>query len=155
MRLRKHSLLGLLVLGWVSTFMLVHVARSANLSPDLQRYVGTWQAQFKGTTFVVLRLREQDSKLGGIVVHATHVQADPKGELLAVDITNVEDKIVEAHATKDKLIFNIAESADQGNLVQCELTMTAKDAGQLQMIVPAPGRQFKPWRITRISRTTR
>jgi hypothetical protein len=65
------------------------------------------------TTFVVLRLREQESKLGGTVVHATHVQADPKGELLAFDITNVEDKIVEAHATKDKLIFNIAESADQ------------------------------------------
>ena len=155
MRLRKHSLLGFLVLGWVSTFMLVHVASSANLSPDLQRYVGTWQAQFKDTTFVVLRLREQNSKLGGTVVHATHVQADPKGELLAVDITNVEDKIVEAHATKDKLIFNIAESADQGNLVQCELTMTAKDAGQLQMIVPAPGSQFKPWRINRISRNTR
>ena len=116
MRLRKHSLLGFLVLGWVSTFMLVHVASSANLSPDLQRYVGTWQAQFKDTTFVVLRLREQNSKLGGTVVHATHVQADPKGELLAVDITNVEDKIVEAHATKDKLIVNIAESADQGNL---------------------------------------
>jgi len=68
MRLRKHSLLGLLVLGWVSAFMLVHIARSANLSPELQRYVGTWQAQFKGTTFVVLRLREQDSKLGGTVV---------------------------------------------------------------------------------------
>ena len=132
--------------------MLAHFARSANLSPDLQRYAGTWQAQFKGTTFVVLRLREQDSKLDGTVVHATHVQADPKGELLAVDITNVEDKIVEAHATKDKLIFNVAESADQDNLVQCELTMTARDAGQLLMIVPAPGRQFKPWRINRISR---
>jgi hypothetical protein len=65
MRLRKHSLLKLLVLGWAGTFMLpAHVARSANLSPELQKYVGTWQAQFKGTTFVVLRLREQDSKTG-------------------------------------------------------------------------------------------
>jgi hypothetical protein len=155
MRLRS-SLLGVLVLGCFGTFVLTaHITHSANLAPDLQKYLGTWLGQFKGTTFLILKLREQDSKLGGTVVHATHVQADPNGELLAVDATNVEDRIVEARTEKDSLIFQVAEGADNGNLVQCELTITAKDAGQLQMIVPAPGRQFKPWKVGRISRTAR
>jgi hypothetical protein len=154
MKLCRGSLLGILVLGCFGTFVLpAHLARSANLAPDLQRYVGTWQGQFKGTTFVILKLREQDSKLGRTVVHATHVQADPNGDLLAVDVRNAEDKIVETRTEKGKLIFKVSESADNDSLVQCELTITAKDAGQLQIVVPAPGRQFKPWKVDRTSQT--
>jgi hypothetical protein len=148
---RRNFFVAVLVAVCLGSLFPAHIARSADLSPDLQRYVGTWQARFKGTIFVVLKLREQNSELGGTVLHSTLVQSDPKGNLLAVDLTKVEDKIVEAHTEDGTLIFDVDEKANEGSPVRCELKITGKNAAELRMIVPAPGPQFKPWKINRTS----
>jgi hypothetical protein len=156
MSLHTRSLSGFLVLGCFGSILIlcVHTARSATLAPDLQKFVGTWQGQFKGKTFMLLKLGEQSAKLGGTVIHTTHIDSDSNGSILNVDITNTEDRVLEAQAAGDKLILKITNNGDQANPVQCELALTAKNKGVFRMVV-APPRQLKPWNVERISTVSR
>jgi hypothetical protein len=88
MRLSTRSLLGLFVFASfgsiLSLVLFVNTAPSATLAPNLQRFVGTWQGQFKGKTFLLLKLGEQSAKLSGTVIHTTHIDFDSDGGILGV-----------------------------------------------------------------------
>ncbi len=103
---------------------------------------------------MLLKLGEQNTKLGGTVVHTTHIDSDSNGNILNVDITNIEDRIVEAHTSGNRLILKIADHGDRDNPAQCELTLTAKDKGVFQMVV-APPHKLNPWNVQRISAASR
>lgn len=138
----------------LSVVLFGQTAPSATLAPDLQRFVGTWQGQFKGKTFMTIKLGEQSARLSGTVIHTTNIAFDDSGNILGVDITNTEDRVIEAHTIHGKLILKITDNGDQRNPVQCELALSGKDRGIFRMVV-APPKQLKPWNVERISTVSR
>lgn len=123
----------------------------ASLPADSQSFVGTWHGQFKGKTFVLLKLRDEGGKVAGTVTHTTHLEMDSEGNLTSVDEMNTEDRILETRIEGDKLILKVSNNGNEEDSVQCELTLNKADQGELQMIV-SPGEELKPWKVERTAR---
>ena len=158
MRLPRKSLLDLCVLASfgsiLSLVLFVNMAPSATLAPDLQKFVGTWQGQFKGKTFMTIKLGEQGAKLSGTVIHTTNIDFDDKWQHLGRRYN--EHRRSSDRSTHDgrQAHLKITDNGDQGNPVQCELALTGKDKGIFRMVV-APPKQLKPWNVERISNASR
>ncbi|HWO33878.1 MAG TPA: M56 family metallopeptidase [Candidatus Acidoferrum sp.] len=147
-RLSALGVSGLLIttcLG-VSAFSF-QVTQLHNTDADLQPFVGTWQAKFRGKIFQTINLEKQQDKLTGTVSHA-NVRVDPKsGELTEVEVLDGRDAIVEAKLTSG--ILRITEEDD----IQFEMKLTGADQAQLEIVIP-PGDagkvpKPKPWKLER------
>ncbi|PYX27439.1 MAG: hypothetical protein DMG77_19040 [Acidobacteria bacterium] len=123
------------------------VTQLHNTDADLQPFVGTWQAKFRGKIFQTIKLEKKHDKLTGTVSHA-NVSVDPKsGELTEVEVVDGRDAIVEAKLTSG--ILRITEEDD----IQFEMKLTGADQAQLEIVisprdagkVPKP----KPWKLER------
>ena len=115
---------------------------------DLQPFVGTWQAKFKGKVFQTIKLEWKGDKLGGTVSHAD-INVDPKsGELTEVEVSEGNDPIMEANL-KDGTLLITAEDA-----TQFEMKITGADEAQLQIVIPpdvaAEVPAVKPWKLVRV-----
>jgi BlaR1 peptidase M56 len=147
-RLSALGVSGLLIttcLG-VSAFSF-QVTQLHNTDADLQPFVGTWQAKFRGKIFQTIKLEKKHDKLTGTVSHA-NVSVDPKsGELTEVEVLDGRDAIVEAKLTSG--ILRITEEDD----IQFEMKLTGADQAQLEIVIP-PGDagkvpKPKPWKLER------
>jgi hypothetical protein len=117
------------------------------MNADLQPFVGTWQAKFKGKVFQTIKLEKKDDKLSGTVSHAD-IKVDPKsGELTEVKVSDHNDAIVEATLKNGTLL--ITEPDD----IQFEMKITGADEAQLQIVIPADAAEEvptpKPWKLVR------
>jgi hypothetical protein len=123
------------------------VTQLHNTDADLQPFVGTWQAKFRGKIFQTIKLEKKHDKLTGTVSHA-NVSVDPKsGELTEVEVLDGRDAIVEAKLTSG--ILRITEEDD----IQFEMKLTGADQAQLEIVIP-PGDagkvpKPKPWKLER------
>jgi len=96
-----------------------------------EKFAGTWEAKAKGTVFLVLKIRAGD-KISG-TMKSGPVQMNEKGELLDVGPPeDQENPIFFATPEGDKLIFNCQD--DQEDVMQFELKLTGKDAGELRIV---------------------
>ena len=80
------TLVLLLVTGLGVSGFSIQVAQPAKANGDLQQFVGTWQAKFKGKIFQTIKLEKKQGKLTATVSHA-NVGVDPEsGELTDVKV---------------------------------------------------------------------
>jgi len=126
----------------------IQITQPHNTDADLQPFVGTWQARFKGKVFQTIKLEKKQDKLTGTVNFHANINVDPKsGELTDVEILDgSDDAIVEAILTNG--ILRITE-AD----VQFDMKVTGADQAQLQIVVPPDVAGDvptpKPWKLKR------
>src|ERR1700680_1477908 len=67
-------------------------------------FVGTWQAQFQGKTFLVITLANPDGKPSGTISRTT-IQLDKNGELTSAEQKDGQDRISESAVTGNVLRF--------------------------------------------------
>jgi beta-lactamase regulating signal transducer with metallopeptidase domain len=125
----------------------VQVAQNHNTDADLQAFVGTWQAKFKGKTFQTIKLAKKQDALTGTVSH-TDINVDPKtGELTDVEVGEGEDAIDEVKLTRGTLLITSQD-------VQFEMKLTGADQAQLQVVIPREVVRtvpvVKPWKLERV-----
>lgn len=152
-RRRALSLLGLGLLFSGCLAMLpfsVQVANSASPPVILQEFVGSWQGQFNGHTFVVLSLKDREGKLVGTCTHTIRIEKNSNGELTHIDKESTEDRILDARLDGDKLVLKIADNGDEQKSMQCAFRLTGKDRGELEVMAP-DGEKWKPWKMVRTS----
>ena len=122
------------------------------LDPPLtsDSFVGTWQAQFQGKTFVTITLTNQDGKLGGTISHST-IQLDKNGELTSAAQTDGEDAVSDA-VLKGNTLRLTAKDQDSQDTNQCEMKLTGTDQAELRLLgSPPDGAAPKPWKLVRVS----
>ena len=130
----------------VSAFS-VQVNQPHKSNADLQPFVGTWQAKFKGAIFQTVKLAVKEDKVTGTISHA-NVDVDPKsGDLTGVDLLDGSDAVVEAKLTSGML--RITEEDGQ----QFEMKVLGPDVAEIQLVVPAEAASKfptpKPWKLER------
>ena len=137
-----------LVTGCLVALFFSLLVSSAATAPDFRSFAGTWRGQFKGKTFITLKLIEHDGKLTGTCVHTTSLEKNSKGELTHVAETQTEDPILEAHLKESELQISIADNGDAQQPMQCVLRLTGKNEGELQIVSPGDA-EWAPWKIER------
>jgi hypothetical protein len=139
-----------MILGLALLFVGAGVASSASLCPNLNEFLGSWQAEFKGRTFVLLNLRVSGDKLIGTCIHTVSIEKNSAGELTHVDEKKTEDPILDAHQDGNKLLLKIADNGDAQNAMECAFWLTSKDQAALQVLT-SDSKEWKPWKMVRTS----
>jgi beta-lactamase regulating signal transducer with metallopeptidase domain len=125
----------------------IQVAQPTKTDGDLQQFVGTWQAKFKGKIFQTIKLEIKQGKLTGTVSHA-NVGVDQSGELTDVEVLDGSDAITEAKLSS-VLLWITEEDA-----IQFEMKIIGDNQAQIQIVIP-PGEASqvpttpKPWKLER------
>ena len=139
---------GLLIASCLgSSAFSVQVSQPHESSADLQPFIGTWQAKFKGTIFQTVKLAVKEDKVTGIISHA-NVDVDPKsGELTGVDLLDGSDAVVGAKLTRGMLRITEEDG------MQFDIKVLAPDLAEIQLVVPAEAASKvstpKPWKLER------
>ena len=128
-----------------ATAFSVHVAQPSHA--DLQQFVGTWQARFKGKIFETIKLEKQQGKLTG-TASLGDIQLDKDGELTSAHEVDGNDPIVEATVTGGILRITTKESSSQ-ETTQFEIKLTGPDQVELRMLTPPDVTAPKPWKLER------
>ncbi len=93
-------------------------------------FAGTWKAEFKKTTWLVLTLRADNGSLTGTLTHSTYLSADNEG-----DITSVGEEMSNAKiekATLDGSVLHIQTKDDEGDEDRYDLSLTGPDSSELK-----------------------
>jgi beta-lactamase regulating signal transducer with metallopeptidase domain len=126
----------------------IQITQAHNTDADLQPFVGTWQARFKGKVFQTIKLEKKQGTLTGTVNFHANINVDPKsGELTDIEVLDgSDDAIVEAILTNG--ILRITESD-----VQFDMKVIGHDQAELQIVVPPDVAGDvptpKPWKLKR------
>lgn len=112
-----------------------------------QQFAGTWHAEFKGKTFLTIKLEKQQDKLTGTVSHAD-LKLDNTGELTSAEELEGSDPIIEAKLTNGILLITLREE-DSQETIQCEMKLTGTDQAALRMLVPPDVPKPKWWKLLR------
>jgi beta-lactamase regulating signal transducer with metallopeptidase domain len=128
----------------------IQVIQPTSTDADLQQFVGTWHAQFKGKTFLTINLEKQQGKLGGTVSHA-EIQVDEDGELTSAEEHEGSNPIVEARLTSGTLHITTKEQTSQ-DTIQCDMKLTGTDQAELRLLAPPDVPPPKPWKLERTRR---
>jgi hypothetical protein len=143
--LATSALLVVTCLG-VSGFSM-QVIESTRSDADLQQFVGTWHAKFKGETFLTINLEKQQGKLTGTVSHAD-IQVDKDGELTSAEEHDGSDPILEVKLTNGLLRITIKEE-DSQDTIQSEMKLTGTDQAEFRVLTPPDVTAPKPWKLER------
>ena len=125
----------------------IQVIRPTSSDADLQQFVGTWHAQFKGKTFLTINLEKQQGKLTGTVSHSD-IQVGDDGELTSAEQHQGSDPIVEARLANGILHITTKEQTSQ-DTIQCDMKLTGTDQAELRVLVPPDVPAPKPWKLER------
>ncbi len=125
----------------------IQVIQPTSSDADLQQFVGTWHAQFKGRTFLTINLEKQQGKLTGTVSHAD-IQVDKDGELTSAEENEGSDPIVEARLTSGTLHISTKEPTSQ-DTIRCDMKLTGTDQAELRLLAPPDVPAPKPWKLER------
>lgn len=119
-------------------------------SADAQRFVGTWETQYKGRAFFTLNLKDENGRLGGNCVHVTRV-AWVDGALIPGTEETSQDQITEARISGNKVELRIGDS----DPILLEFTLTGDNTAEGKPIVEespdGPPPPKKPWRFQKVS----
>lgn len=125
----------------------IHVIQPTTSDADLQPFVGTWHAQFKGKTFLTINLEKQQGKLTGTVSH-TEIEVDKDGELTSAEEQEGSNPIVEARLASGTLHITIKEETSQ-DTIQWDMKLTGADQAELRLVAPPDVPAPKPWKLER------
>jgi beta-lactamase regulating signal transducer with metallopeptidase domain len=128
----------------------IQVTQPHNTDANLQPFVGTWQARFKGKVFETIKLDKQQGKLTGSV-RGADIEVDKDGELTsahAVDSSD-PDPIVEATLASGILRITIKEK-DSEDTIHFEMKLAGPDQAELRILAPSDVPTPKPWKLERV-----
>jgi len=125
----------------------IQVIQPTSTDADLQQFVGTWHAKFKGKTFLTINLEKQQGKLTGTASHP-EIQLDKDGELTSAEEHDGSDPIVEAKLTSGILRITTKEQ-DSQDTIQCEMKLTGTDQAEFRILTPPDVTAPKPWKLER------
>jgi len=97
-----------------------------------EKFAGTWEASFKGTVFLVLKLQSGDKVTG--TLNAGGVTMNDEGDL--EEVRPVEDReapIFFARVDGDRLAFDFQDD-DGGEVISFELKLTGDGSGELRIV---------------------
>ena len=137
----------LLLLASIAIAASTQPLKASGPDTDVQPYVGTWLAKFKGKTFLTIELKKQSGKLTGTVSHADF-QVDKKGELTTAEQREGGDPILEAKLSNGILRITIKEE-DSQDLIQFEMKLTGTDQAEFRILAPPDVPTPKPWKMER------
>ena len=120
-------------------------SRVADSSGD--QFVGRWQAEFKGKTFLTIKLEKRQDKLTG-TASQFDIKLDDTGELTSAEELDGSNPIVEAKLTNGMLRITLKDEDSQDTL-QCEMKLTGTDQAELRMLVPPDVPKPKWWKLLR------
>jgi len=128
----------------------IQVTQPHNTDANLQPFVGTWQARFKGKVFETIKLEKQQGKLTGSV-RGADIEGDNDGELTGVHAIDSSDPdpIVEATLASGILRITIKEK-DSEDTIQFEMKLTGPDQAELRILAPPDVPTPKPWKLERV-----
>ncbi len=126
-----------------------------NVAPDLKSFVGTWKANFKGSVFATLILKEQNGKLSG-TLNNFDVVTDKDGNL--IDGTHADDgnaPLLNVHFKSGALYFVVLEKDQYSAGMNWKFTPLNAQEGmltpllELQDNIP-PNVAIKPIQMLRV-----
>jgi hypothetical protein len=129
---------------------------SGNTREELQKFVGTWEAQYQGTTFFTLKLSMKDGALSGTCTHVDRL-GWVDGELIPTSDVNTTGTVLEARASGQKLSLKIRINPDSSDAFPLELTLTSKNEGDGKVIGESSDgspEQIKLWHFRRAASGT-
>ena len=110
-------------------------------------FVGTWQAQFQGKTFLTINLSKQDGKFSGTISHSTF-QLDNSGELTSAEQKDGQDPA--ADLAIDGKVLRLADKDER----RFEMDLTGAGEADLKLLTtPSDSAAAKPWKLTRVPAT--
>ncbi len=121
-------------------------------APKLADFAGTWKAEFKKQTWLVLTLRDERGLLTGTMTHSTYLSADNEG-----DITSVGEEMSNAKvekATPDGSVLHIVTKDDEGDEDRYDLTLTGPDGAELKPLSSDGSPTPKAFKLKRASSTS-
>ena len=151
----RASALATLVLLLVTCFGVtgfsIQVAQPTSTDADLQQFVGTWHAKFKGKTFLTILLEKQQGRLTGTASHG-RVGTNDVGELTGAEELEGSDPIQDATLTNGILRIT-TKDGDSKETIQFEMKIIGANQAQIQIVIPpAEASQvppLKPWKLER------
>jgi hypothetical protein len=156
-RSRTRMLLALALVSAVSILssaFSLHVANTA--SSDAQRFVGTWVTKYKGKVFITLTIKSENGVLGGTTTHVDRLDMLEDGELVPSSDQFVEQDIVQAKASGNKLDLRIGGH----DSIHFELTLKGPNDAEVLTVGDSPDGeqsadqappQKKPWHFERVA----
>ncbi|HEY6441737.1 MAG TPA: hypothetical protein VIY66_00200 [Candidatus Acidoferrales bacterium] len=106
-------------------------ASAKEAAPDLKSFVGTWKANFKGSVFATLILKEEDSKLSG-TLNNFDIVTDKDGNL--IDGTHADDgnaPLLNVHFKAGALYFVVLEKDQYSSGMNWKFTPLNAQEGTL------------------------
>ena len=113
-----------------------------------QQFVGTWHAEFKGKTFLTIKLEKQQDKLTGTASHFDVKLDDTGGLASAEEVEGPAIPISEVKLTNGILRITLKDE-DSQDTIQCEMKLTGADQAELRMLVPPDVPKPKWWNLLR------
>jgi beta-lactamase regulating signal transducer with metallopeptidase domain len=124
-------------------------------SVDIHRFVGTWVTKHKGQTFITIKLKSENGKLGGTCTHVDRVDY-VDGELIPSSDQYVEQEIVEAKVSGNKVDLRIGGH----DSIYVEFTLKGTNDADVITVADSPDAgdsqdqgppQKKPWHFERVA----
>ena len=109
-------------------------------SADTQRFVGTWVTQYKGQTFITIKLKSENGKLGGTCIHVDRLDMLADGELVPGSDQFTEQEVVQAKASGNKLDLRIGGH----DSIHFELTLKGFNDAEVLAVGDSPDREQSP-----------
>ena len=127
----------------------IQVSQTGKTNSELEPFVGTWQAKFKGKVFQTIKLEKNQDNLTGTVSFHVDITVDPKsGELTDVVVRDDgSDAIVGTKLTDGALLITEQD-------IQFKMKITGTDEADLQIVIPPDAGEevpaAKPWKLERV-----
>src|SRR5215472_311529 len=100
-----------------------------------ERYTGTWQGQFKGKTFVILKLKMEGQKLVG-TIGFSQISIDKEGEIEKVSgEVSAQTPIYDVKPTGDTLLF---KHKDDDDVDEIEMKLRNDKEAELRFVNVPP-----------------
>jgi hypothetical protein len=114
---------------------------------EIQPFLGTWQAKFKGKVFETLNLKEQDGKLVGTATRA-EIELNQEGELTGAKAIAGTDEIIDTKLTGG-ILHLTSKPQEEDDTVQFDMNLVGTDHAELRIVTPPGMRAPKAWTLER------
>lgn len=122
---------------------------------DTQRFVGTWVTKYKGQTFITIKLKSENGKLGGTCIHVDRLDALADGELIPSSDQYVEQEIIQANVSGNRLDLRIGGH----DSIHFEFTLKGTNGADVLAVGDSPDKnspdqgppQKNPWHFERVA----
>ena len=116
-------------------------------APQLSSFAGTFKAEFRKQTWLVLTLIADGDKLSGTLTHSAQLSADDEGDITSVSDDMSSESIVNTELHSDSL--RITARDEDGNEDHYALTLTGADTAELRSLVGDEDSGPKPFKLKR------